>query len=360
VSVENLYAVIMAGGSGTRLWPRSRGRRPKQFLDLLGPETMLQTSWRRLRPLLPAERILVATGEAFLDEVRAQLPELAPANLLGEPHGRDTAAAIGLAATHLHHRAPAAKMAVVTADHLIAKEDVFRALLAHAAAVADDGWLVTLGIQPTFPSTGLGYVERGERLPTAGAGEAYRVARFVEKPDQARAEQFLAAGTYSWNSGMFVWRVERIREELQRHMPALFAGLAEIEAALGTPDAEATFQRVWPTLPRRSIDFGVMEHADRVAVLPADIGWNDVGSWPAVYEVSSADEQGNVVLGRHLGIDTTGSLIYSPDRLIATVGLADLIVVDAGDALLICPRSRAQEVKQLVAMLQERGWSDVL
>ncbi len=350
----------MAGGSGTRLWPRSRTSHPKQFLDLTGDLTMLQEAQDRLQPLIPPRNILVATNKDYVEIASRQLPEVPVNNILGEPAGRGTAPAIGLAAVHLRKRDPGAIMAVLTADHLILHKETFKRVLAAAVEVAHDGWLVTLGIKPDYPETGYGYVERGEQLPSAGGFEVYRVARFVEKPNQARAEEFFASGKHSWNSGMFVWRVERILEEMERHMPTLYAGLAQIEAAIDTPQAGETMSRVWPGIATEMIDYGIMEKADRVAVLPVDIGWKDMGSWSAVYDVMPHDEAGNAVVGRHVSPDTKGTLIYSPHRLVATIGLEDMIVVDTGDALLICPRNRSQDVKRLVDMLKEQGEGDYL
>jgi mannose-1-phosphate guanylyltransferase len=220
--------------------------------------------------------------------------------------------------------------------------------------------LVTIGIEPGYPETGYGYIERGDALPDADGQTVYRVARFVEKPSRAVAEEYIRQRTYSWNSGMFVWRVDRILEEIRRHMPALYAGLQEIAAAFDTANADVTLLRVWPSLPKETIDYGIMEKAERVAVLPADIGWSDVGSWSAVYDVSTRDENGNAVVGQALPIDTSGCFIYSPNRLIATVGLDDLAIVDTGDVLLICPRSRAQDVRRIVASLQEQGKTELL
>jgi mannose-1-phosphate guanylyltransferase len=355
VESAKLFGLILAGGSGTRLWPRSREARPKQFIDLLGPSTMLQDAHARLLPIIPSERIFVATGRDHVRTVREQLPYLPAENVLAEPEGRGTAAAIGFGAVAIRRRNVDATMVAVTADHLIEKTDVFQSVVLAAAEVASQGWLVTLGIEPNYPETGYGYVERGEALVTAAGQPAYRVARFVEKPDRTTAEEYVRQGTFAWNSGMFVWRVERVLAEIQAHMPALRAGLEEIGMALESAAADEVLGRVWPRLPKETIDYGVMEKAERVAVLPADIGWSDVGSWSAVYDVSHHDEARNVTVGESLALDTTGSLIYSPHRLIATVGLQNLVVIDTGDVLLICPRSRAQDVKRIVAELQARG-----
>ncbi|GAB4580057.1 MAG: hypothetical protein Fur0022_27960 [Anaerolineales bacterium] len=352
---HSLYALIMAGGTGSRLWPRSRTQHPKQFLDITGDLTMLQQSQQRLLPLIPIERTLVATNRQYVEIVTRQLPDMPPENILGEPSGRGTAAAIGLAAVHLRKRAPEALMAVLTADHLIKKTDVFRSVLQAAADVASEDWLVTLGITPSYPETGYGYIERGEFLGMVGDFEGYRVERFVEKPGLAHAEAYVASGNYAWNSGMFIWRVRRILEEMERHMPDLYAGLLEIENALFTERAEETVDRVFPTLPNQTIDYGIMEKAAQVAVLPVDIGWHDVGSWSAVYDVLPRDKANNVVVGQHVTPDTVNSLIYSPKRLVATIGLDDLVIVDTDDVLLVCPRSRAQDVKKIVDILKFNG-----
>jgi mannose-1-phosphate guanylyltransferase len=321
---------------------------------------MLQEAQSRLEPLIPIERVYVATNREHVSAVADQLPGLPPGNVLAEPAARGTAAAIGLAAVHLRQRDPGATMVVVTADHLIARRDIFRDVIAAAAQVAADGWLVTLGIEPSYPETGYGYVERGDELAIVDGFRAYRVARFVEKPQLATAEEYVRSGTYSWNSGIFIWTVECILDEMARHLPRLANGLAQIASSLGGPEADATFEEVWQGLPNETIDYGIMEKAKRVAVLPVDIGWSDVGSWAAVLDVSPRDDQGNVVVGTHVSPDTVNSLIYSPRRLVATIGLEEMIVVDTGDVLLVCPRSRAQDVRQVVAMLRKDGLWDYL
>ena len=351
----NLYALIMAGGIGTRLWPHSQPHHPKQFLQLTGGErTMLQETQNRLSPLISSERVLMATNREYTSIVTQQLPGVPVSNILGEPEGKGTAAAIGLAAVHLRRRDPSAIMAVVTADHAIQRPDIFLRALTAASDIAGRDWLVTLGIHPTYPETGYGYIQRGISLETIEDFEVFQVARFAEKPNLATAEQFVQSKEYAWNSGMFVWKVEQILAEIERYMPDLYTGLQKIEQSIGTADAETVLAEVWPRLATQTIDYGIMEKAQHVAVLPVEIGWNDVGSWAAVYDVLEHDPDGNAIVGQHLAIDTHNTLVFSPQRLVATIGLEDLIVVDTEEIVLICPRSRAQEVKQLVAMMRHR------
>ncbi len=350
-----LFALILAGGAGSRLWPRSRLVLPKQFLDITGDLTLLQIAQRRLQPAIPPKKTMVVTNQEYVDIVARQIPELPAENILGEPVGRGTAAAIGLAAVHIRKRNPHAVMAVLPSDHLIKKPQVFRQAVEAASHIAQEGWLVTLGIKPGYPETGYGYIERDEFLGMVGDFEGYRVARFVEKPDLANARKYLESGDYAWNSGMFVWRVGRILDEMSQHMPELYSRLTEIENAIGTPQERQVLKEVFPMLPHETIDYGVMEKASRVAMLPVEIGWNDVGSWSAVYDALPRDQKSNVVVGRHLSPDTIGSLIYSPKRLVATIGLQDVVVVDTEDVLLICPRERSQEVRRLVNMLEDNG-----
>jgi mannose-1-phosphate guanylyltransferase len=354
---DRLIVVILAGGSGTRLWPRSRQALPKQFLDLTGQGTMLHETFARLAPLVPPQRMLVITNQQYVELAREQLPELPPGHIVGEPLPRGTAAAVGLGAVMAQHLRPDAIMASVHADHLILKPDRFRAALAAAAEVAERGSLVTLGIQPTFAHTGLGYVEQGETLLPAGEHPVYRVVRFREKPDLATAQRFVAGGRHSWNSGLFAWRVDRIMAEFEQHMPELHAGLAEIGRALGTPAAGETLQRVFPTLPHQTIDYGIMERAADIAVLPVDIGWTDIGSWGTLLEVLDGDEAGNVVRGDApvFSLDTHNTLIYTAGRLVAAIGLENLVIVDSGDALLICPKERAEDVRHAVDWLKQTG-----
>ena len=357
---ESLYVFIMAGGVGSRLWPRSRTSTPKQFLDLVGPETMLQESFNRLLPIVPPERILVGVGSRYVETVQDQLPDLPPGNIVVEPAGRGTAPAIGLGALHIHRRDPEAVMIVVTADHHIGDAERFRRVLLAAAEMAQSNLLVTLGITPTFASTGYGYIRRGEKLDTIDGLDIYRAIRFTEKPDTQMAQAFLDSGLYSWNSGMFIWRTETILGEFARQMPTLHKQLRKIEEALDTDKATTVLEKVWEKVEKETIDYGIMEHAREVAVIPAQFEWNDIGSWKTLMEILKTDEKGNVLIGEHLALDTQNTLVYSPNKLVATVGLEDMVVVETDDTLLICPLDRAQDVRAIVNALRELKRNDLL
>ncbi|MEW5870195.1 MAG: mannose-1-phosphate guanylyltransferase [Chloroflexota bacterium] len=362
--LNHYYAVIMAGGGGTRLWPLSRQTRPKQMLSLFDERTLFQTSVQRLHGVFSPERIFVVTVEEQAAELHAQCPEIPFENFLLEPMPRNTAPAIGLAATVLHKFDSQAVMAVLTSDHYIGNDAYFRQTLQAAYNVAQDGYLVTLGIEPTFPAMGFGYVQRGEHLgiyhDQSDTGfDVFRVRRFKEKPDEAQARAMLETGDHAWNSGMFVWRTERILAEFKRQMPGLAAGLERIEQAWETPDRRAILQDVWAGLEAQSIDYGIMENANDVAMLPASgLNWSDVGSWDSLFELLEGDKDGNIIMGgTHVGLDTRKSLVYvnQERRLIVTIGVEDLVLVDTGDVLLVCHKDQAQRVRQVVNQLKEDG-----
>ncbi len=379
-----MNVLIMAGGSGTRLWPRSREARPKQLLSLLSERTMLQEAYQRIMPLVPDEKIFVVTNETYTDVVRQQIPPLPASNIIGEIEGHGTAPCIGLSALYLRRLDPEEVMAVLTADHYIEKAYGLQRALAAAAQVAEKGHLVTLGIPPDYPATSYGYLERGQKLAQVSGHHVYQVEKFTEKPDLATAQAFLESGRYYWNSGMFIWKVSTLLQELQKLMPQLYAQLMEIDAALGTAEERAVLERVWPQVENETIDYGIMERAANVAVIPVDIGWSDVGSWATLLELlptfalsrsaersegsaevlalslAEVDGQGNVIVGPHLGLDTRGCLIHGSHRLVATIGLEGIIVVDTADALLVCPKERAQDVRKLVDMLKEMGRDEYL
>ena len=355
--LEHYYAVIMAGGGGTRLWPLSRKMRPKQMLRLIDERSLFETAIQRLEGIFPPERILVVTVVDQAETLRAQSPQIPAENFLLESAPRGTASVVGLAAVALAQRDPQAVMAVLAADHYIGDVERYHHLLRTACLVALDGYLVTLGIAPTYPATGFGYIQRGASLGSYNGLNVYRVERFVEKPDKVQAQRYCEAYDYSWNSGMFVWQVAQIQAEIARQMPVLSETLAEIAHTWGTPDQAATLERLWPGIKPQTIDYGVIEGADRVAVIPAEgLGWSDIGSWESLFEVLPTDQQGNIIIGgRHMGVDTSRSLVYvdQEHRLIVTIGVEDLVVVDTGDVLLVCHKDQAQKVRQVVNQLNE-------
>jgi mannose-1-phosphate guanylyltransferase len=360
---DHLYAIIMAGGVGSRLWPRSRVKTPKQFLDLLGERTMLQETMDRMEPLIPEERVLVVVGEEHAATVQAQVPGLPTENIVIEPGPRGTAPCVGLAAAVLQRSDPAATMAVFPADHLIADGAGFREAIAAAAQVAQHQYLVTLGISPSHGHTGYGYIQRGQALEEIRDRPAFRVKRFTEKPDEATAQAFVDSGEYYWNGGIFVWQVTTILSEMARQLPKLHAELAPVAEGWDSPRRNEVLTSAWERVPRTTIDYGIMEGAERVAVLPVDIGWDDVGNWGTLSHLVAADDAGNVVRGdgQPLLLDTTDTYVYSSGaRLVAAVGLEGFVIVDTDDALLVCPKDHAQDVRDVVNRLKAEGKTEYL
>lgn len=353
--------LVMAGGTGSRLWPRSRRTKPKQFLPLLSDRTMLQETIDRVRPLVEPDRVFVVTGDDYASLVEDQLGDVPRSNIIREPSGRGTAPAIGLAAIHMRRSDPDAVMAVLSADHLILRGEAFRTALQAAEVAAREGYLVTLGIKPTFANTGYGYIKCGTKLSESHGLDIHRVARFAEKPDQATAERYLAHGDYYWNAGIFVWQTQTFLDAVDRYLPRLRSQLNEIQAGFGKSRHQMILSRVWEQVENITVDYGIMERAPNVAVIPVDIGWSDVGDWHTLTTLMSDGESANVVIGPHVEVDTKSTLIYSDSgRIIATIGLDGFLVVDTGDALLIAPRDRAQDVKKIVDQLREEGRNDVL
>jgi len=359
-ALDNVHVAILAGGSGTRLWPRSRQNHPKQFLNLVGPRSMLAHTVERVLPLVPLERIYVLAGPEHGPLVAQQLPDLPAENIMVEPSPKGTAPCLGLAALRLYRRTGRADDVMISlhADHAVALADRFREALRAAAEVARRGHIVTIGIVPAYPETGFGYIERAEPLPPAVGQEVYRVARFTEKPPLERAQQFVESGRYYWNAGYFAWTLGGILGEFGRSLPEMYDCLQRLALPDGTLGPVETWEAITPV----TIDVGIMERANDLAVIPCDLGWSDIGSWAALHAVLPADAHGNVVLGGapHVGIDTSDSLIYGEDRLIATLGLEGMIVVDTGDALLILPKGRAQDVNAVVRELRARGFESHL
>ena len=355
--MEHSYVVIMAGGGGTRLWPLSRKEKPKQLLSLLGKETLFQSTVARLEKLFPPERIVIVTVAELAREMQEQVPSIPAENYLIEPAPRGTASVVALAAAVLKKRDPQAVMAIQTSDHYIRNRDLFHYLIRTAFDVAKKNYLVTLGIAPTFPSTGYGYIQQGEPLDGDYQYPVYKVQRFKEKPDQETAQQLLHSGDHSWNSGMFIWRADAILAEIERQMPELFKAVKEVSAAWDTLKQDEVLQEYWRDLKNQTIDYGILEKAEQVAVLPAGgLGWSDVGSWNSLFEVLLPDMNGNVATSaQHLALDTHNTLVYSDDdqRLVVTIGLDDMVVVDTGDVLMICKADQSQKVRDVVEHLKK-------
>ena len=353
----NRYAVILAGGKGERLWPKSRTATPKHLQVIIGERTMIQQTVERLDGLVPPERTYVVTAEAQRTQVLEQLPQLDPANVLGEPVGRNTAPAIALAAAALGKRDPDSTMMSLHADAAIGPKslDVYRRTLADCCTAAEQtGGLVTIGIAPTYPSTGYGYIHRAAHAGLDCETDIYTVERFVEKPDQRTAREYVSQGDYYWNSGIFVWTVAAISRAFERCMPALYAGLVEIRDAIDTPAEAETIRRVYETLKPEPIDTGVMERADNVYTAAGTFLWDDVGSWASLANHVEADECGNIVVGPFEHIGAKDCIVSGDGTLITAIGVTNLVVVKTEDALLLCARDRVEEVKELVVKLKAR------
>ncbi len=348
------HAVIMAGGAGVRLWPLSRRDRPKQVLRFLGGMSLLRQSYERIASIFKPEQIHVITNQMHLPLVAEEIPEIPAANLYGEPVGRDTANAVGLAAAILHERDAEAVIGTFTADHVISPQDRFSEAVLKGFAIAEENSnaLVTLGVRPTRPDTTYGYIQRGSRFSEG----VYEVQRFVEKPNYASATKYLSSGEYYWNSGMFCWRATTILEQLKKHLPQSHASLTEIAQAWPTEERQTKLQSIYPKLMRISIDFAVMERADRVLVVELNCEWVDVGSWPALEAVLHADGDGNVSACSHtIHLGSRGNIVVSEDKhLIATIGVDDLVIVHSPNATLICTRRDAQAIKELVDNVRQQ------
>jgi len=351
------FAVVMAGGSGTRFWPMSRANLPKQLLPLLGSRSMIRETVERLFPLFDAERVFVVCGKAQKEAIERELEILAPEHVIDEPVARDTAGAVGLAAVFLEWRSPGAAFAALPADAYVGDVAIFQEALKAAFAAAEKGAFVTFGVRPTRPATGYGYLERGERI-----GQAFTVRRFLEKPDAARAKEFAASGEHFWNSGIFVWRADAVLEGFQKHLPEHHARLMTIRDALGTSRLPEVLRREFEALPKISIDYGLMEKASDVLMIEAPFAWDDVGSWSAVADRRPRDGAGNAVEALSSAVDTRNSVIVSSDdkHLIATLGVDGLVVVHTKDATLICPRDRAEDLKKLVDKIKADGHTGFL
>jgi mannose-1-phosphate guanylyltransferase len=349
------YAVIMAGGSGTRFWPLSRRKRPKQLLQLLGPKTLLEQTVARLTGTIPPSRIFVFTNELLRREVIRRLPAIPRHQIVAEPAARNTAPTIGLAAHEILRRDPEGLMVVLPSDHVITKPAEFRRVLWAACRWGSvEGRSLTIGLEPTRPDTGYGYVRKGPRVARLAGQGIFQVEKFTEKPPLAKARRYVASGRYLWNGGMFIWRASTLLENLERCQPRMARGLARIAAAGGVR-ASAVLRREFPRLEKISIDYAVMEKISQVFVVAADIGWSDVGSWDVLYALQKTGAGSNVVHGESVDIDSRGNIIVSSGRMVVSVGVRDMVIVETPDAVLVCSRQRSQDVGRAVQELERRG-----
>jgi mannose-1-phosphate guanylyltransferase len=367
---ENLpvHAVILAGGRGTRFWPRSRTKTPKQLLQIIGKSTMLEQTVARLRPLVPADRIWTVTNAEQVSALNKQVPAGSRNRVLVEPVGRNTAAAIALAAFHIRRTAKGdALMAVLPADHYIAETRRYQRIVQTALGVAGEpGRMVVLGIPPTRPDTGFGYIERMNVAASSETFPVYPVLRFTEKPALEAAKEYLASGNYHWNAGMFFWRVSTFLDELRNHLPATFAALQKLAERIGTRSYEWYLRKIYRKIENISVDYAILERVTaeaataRVFVIPAEVGWSDIGSWAAVYELLAKHSGKNIFSGKGHAIDASGNFISSDRKFVAAIGVHNLVVVETVDALMICPRERAQDVGKLVKWLEEQKMNKLL
>ncbi|HIE43590.1 MAG TPA: mannose-1-phosphate guanylyltransferase [Candidatus Omnitrophica bacterium] len=366
--MRNLYAVILAGGKGERFWPMSRETYPKQLLSIgtdlstcgqasqQAGKSMIEESVRRISSLVSSDRLLIVTGAILKEKIQKLLPHIPPENIIGEPMGKNTAPAIGVGAMVVERKDKDGILVVLTADHIIKNEERFLQIIRVGATIAKEGdYLVTIGIKPTHPETGYGHIKPAQRISWAGDGEnveVFKVEKFVEKPDIEKAKEYTKKG-YLWNSGMFIWKASTILKAFRAYMPALYEGLMEIKNSLGSEKQQQTMRKVYKALEGESIDYGVMEKSKDVYVIQGDFPWNDVGSWSALEDIYPKDDMGNVKIGETAEIDTKNSILVARNRLIATVGVENMIVVETDDAVLICHKSKAQKVKELVRKIKK-------
>jgi mannose-1-phosphate guanylyltransferase len=365
---ESVYAVVMAGGGGTRFWPWSREKRPKQMLPILSDRSMIWETVERIRPFVPAERIYIVTARSQVADLRREIPRIPGKNFLAEPVGRNTAPCLCLAAVRIRRQDPRGLMVVLSADHYIGNRQGFwQTLRAGVDFARREDYLVTLGVAPTAPETGYGYIEKGKTLAKIGGFPILQARSFREKPPLPKAKAYLRSGKYLWNSGMFVWRADVFREALRRHLPALFEAMRPLETSLGIRGGEKTLERVYADCPAISVDYGILEKAGNVALIEGRFSWNDVGSWAALGKIFPPDNKGNARIlrpraarGQTLLLDSSGCLVRTEEKLIALVGMKDTVVVEAGNALLVCPRDRSQDVRRVLEELKARGWKEYL
>jgi mannose-1-phosphate guanylyltransferase len=358
--VPRLYALILSGGAGTRLWPLSRKAQPKQFLDLVGERSLLQDTVDRIAEIIPTERIFAVAPPEHRALIHEQLPELRADHVVVEPYPRGNAAAIGLAMAALHAFDPEAVVAVLPSDHVVEKRGKLRDVLVAATEAAEQGNLVTLGITPESPDTGFGYVEAGDRIDLKANLPVHAVKRFIEKPKREAAEKMLAAGGHFWNAGMFVWRVADIIAAYRAHLPNTAKAIDSLAEAIGSPRYEQVLSEVWEETDRTTIDYGILEKAQNVAVVPADIGWHDLGSWARLADIVGKGRTDNWSTDGHVAVGADGNFAWAPGKTVAFVGVEGLVIVDTPDALLVTTKERSEEVKEVVDRLRREEREDLL
>jgi mannose-1-phosphate guanylyltransferase len=346
--MATLYAVIMAGGRGERFWPLSTNELPKPFIPLLGTTSLLQDTVARIQPLVPFDRILISIGADHYEIARQQLPQIPEGNFIVEPMGRDTAACLGFCALHIEQRNAGAIMLALPADHFIGNIPSYQKVIATGVENLEGSTGVVFGIPPTRPETGYGYILAGA---APGSEEVRPVVRFIEKPDIATAAQYLASGNYYWNSGMFLWRNLTLLQLFEKHMPETYAGLCKLRPLIGREESREELRNIFCTLPRISIDFGIMEKTSGLRLIPAQFGWDDIGSWASLERALPPDAQGNIIQGNHAALDTNNCVIYAQSDTVAAFGVSDLIVVQAYGKVLVCSKDKAADLKKLVAAL---------
>ncbi|CAM2938497.1 mannose-1-phosphate guanylyltransferase [Paenibacillus sediminis] len=345
--------VIMAGGKGERFWPKSRTHLPKQFLNISGNKSMIQQCIERLQKFIPIEQIFIITNELYAELIKAQIPTLPDDNIIIEPVGRNTAPCVGLASIIIEEKFPDSTMIVLPSDHIIKDENEFINILKTGVEVSGQGkHLVTLGITPTYPETGYGYIESTDQTIYLNNMKIHKVNKFVEKPNLEKATAYIEDGNYYWNSGIFVWRTSVIREYIRELLPDMHDLLETMKVAFQTSDRNSVIRSEFPKMPDQSIDYGIMEKAENIFVIPCIFGWDDVGSWTALERINDVDDNGNVIRGNILNLDTKGCIIESNGKLIATLGVEDLIIVETDDVTLICKKDKAQDIKSLIKELK--------
>lgn len=354
--------LIMAGGAGTRFWPLSRKDNPKQFLKLTSDEkTMLQCTVDRVKEMVDINQIFIATNNLYVDKIANQLPKLPRENIIVEPCKRNTAPCIGLASLYINNKYPDSTMVVLPSDHVIEDNDSFIDILDSAINYAEKGQnIITLGIKPNKPETGYGYIHLGNKIENIKGNNIFKVNKFTEKPDYQTAARFYEDGDYYWNSGMFVWKTKTILNKIETHLPDIYESLQKIADAIGASNEEEVINKEFSCMNGISIDYGVLEKEKDIFVIPANFGWNDVGSWPALSEINKKDKFDNTINSEHVGIDTTDSIIYSEDKLVTSIGVDNLIIVNTKDAILVCNKNNAQDVKKLREILKDKGLDQYL